>query len=828
MSLINPKIKKIIFFDILLFLLGIAGIYHIIERAGFNPNDALNITLSEKGKLVIANIYNSEIDNLFQVGDTILAVNIYPVASIDEIEMIFDSHQIGSPVVLLISRSGTPFTKTVTLPAFYSLSYILIALFVGCAFFFLGFFVLLRRPDEPAAIIFHWVSVFTAIIIMTTWGRYTIQPMGLGFLVRVLFCAGYAFTPVLFFHFSLIYPKLKWKVYKKILILLYTFASILWLWNSVTFFNSVLPLPSIENIHLFLFGFDTNRLFFALCIVLGVVNFLHSFFVSIDNAEKRKILWIIIGMLGPLGFVFLWQLPQLLNYESLFPEEIIILLAAMMPVAFTISIIRHHILDIYLIINRSTVYVIVATLLLTLYAMMIGLAMALIESFTTQSSIITSAIAAIILALLFEPLRKKVQILIDKKFFRVRYNYRIAQRKFTDEINQSFDLKSLTVFTVNKLDDIFQPTCIGFLLKNENNTSMELLAHKNCETIEDTIIQNVEMTINHSSHPLYSFPDQLEPGIPFFKLEFEQLGNIALILPIRKQNGAFIGMLFLGKKQSDTTYSLEDIDLLKTIIAQLGLSIERIQLQNKLFLKQEEAIKLDDLNKMQSFFISSISHDLQTPLTGIQLYIDLMKSKKNLSAEKKKEYLGTISGESERLSKLINNVLDVSRIERGVKKYQFKNFNLNVLIEIVVNSMQYQLSQQGFEVRLVLPANKITIEGDEDSLDRAITNLISNAIKYSTKKKFLSVKLFTKDSQAAVEITDKGVGIPKADQQKIFDIFYRSEDEHIQTISGAGLGLTIVDHVVRAHRGKIEVDSTPGLGSRFTLWLPFKQIEGES
>ena len=155
MPLLNLKIKKIIIFDILLFLLGIAGIYHLQQRAGFNPNADLKFTTSEKGKLVIEKIYNSNLVDILQVGDTILAVNNYAVTSTDEMEMILDSHAIGSPAVLLISRSGIPITKTVTLPAFYSLFYIFIALSVGCAFFFLGFFVLVKRPDEPAARIFH-------------------------------------------------------------------------------------------------------------------------------------------------------------------------------------------------------------------------------------------------------------------------------------------------------------------------------------------------------------------------------------------------------------------------------------------------------------------------------------------------------------------------------------------------------------------------------------------------------------------------------------------------------------------------------------------------
>jgi two-component system phosphate regulon sensor histidine kinase PhoR len=201
------------------------------------------------------------------------------------------------------------------------------------------------------------------------------------------------------------------------------------------------------------------------------------------------------------------------------------------------------------------------------------------------------------------------------------------------------------------------------------------------------------------------------------------------------------------------------------------------------------------------------------------MYVDFLKQKKDINESKKYEYLETISGESDRLSRLINNVLDISRIERGVKNYQFTEINLNDLIKNVMKSVQYQLRQYDFEVHLDLPENDIHLSGDQDSLDRALTNLISNAVKYSGENKYLSIRLFLKENTIGIEVADKGVGISPEDQEKIFEIFYRSNDKRIQEIGGAGLGLAIVDHFVKAHKGRIEIKSEPGQGSRFTIWL---------
>jgi signal transduction histidine kinase len=822
MSFLNPNIRKTIIFDILLVLIGLAGIYQLVQRAGFNTTSDVELRVTDTRRLVFEKIINTDLTSVFADKDTLVAIDNYPISSVDQLEVVTDSREIGARLVLLVSRSGKVITLTVPIKEFYSLSYIFIALFVGAVFFFHGLFVLINRPDDRAVRVYHWVSIWAAMIIMTTWGRYTIEPLGLGYLVRIIFCAAYAFTPVIFFHFSLLFPHQKWSYWKKIIIPGYILASILFLWTSVSFLIAIIPTISIKYVRIYLLGFDSTRWFFIVFLISGILNFIHSFIIASDAVERKKILWLLLGMIGPLSFVILWQIPQALNYNAILPEEVIILIASMMPLTFTISIIRYHIMDIYLIVNRSTVYGIVVVILLALYALIIAIAMKVIDTFTTESSIITSAFAAIFLALLFDPVRKQVQKFVDKKFFRVKYNYRLAQRKFLDEMNMGIDPKILALFTVDKLDELLQPKCINLLLIKDEQGQLTTYAKKNCILADESYIEELKNMTTYSSYQIFSYPDQIEPGISFKEIDIKGNHGLSIVLPIRRQNGTLLGLLCLGKKRSENFYSLEDVDLLLTVMTQLGLATERLRLQGRLLLKQEETKKLDELNKMQSFFISSVSHDLQTPLTAINMYLDLIQEKKNLTNSKRSDYLDTIRGESSRLSKWINNFLDISKIERGVRKYDFSNLNLNKFIHRVLTSMKYQLSQHEFKIDVDLPDVQINIQGDEDSLDRALTNLILNSIKYSTKEKYLSIKLRSHDNHALIEIADKGVGIDPEDQKRIFNIFYRSEKKHIQTISGAGLGLAIVDHVVKAHQGKIKLESKPGEGSRFTIRIPIQ------
>ncbi len=252
--------------------------------------------------------------------------------------------------------------------------------------------------------------------------------------------------------------------------------------------------------------------------------------------------------------------------------------------------------------------------------------------------------------------------------------------------------------------------------------------------------------------------------------------------------------------------------------------MERIYLQQDLLIQYAETQRLEELNKLKSYFVSSVSHDLQTPLTSIKMFAELLQTKTDISKNDKQEYLDIIQGESDRLSRLINNVLSFSRIERGAKEYHFSPVSLNSIVDNVLRTMQYQIEQNGFELEVQLPENEIIINIDADSIAEALTNLLDNAIKYSLGKKNITLTMFQEQDCVVIQVKDNGIGISEKDQKKIYSAFFRSGDKKIQTLGGAGLGLTQVQHIAEAHNGRVTVKSKPGSGSTFSLFLP---LEGE-
>ncbi len=226
------------------------------------------------------------------------------------------------------------------------------------------------------------------------------------------------------------------------------------------------------------------------------------------------------------------------------------------------------------------------------------------------------------------------------------------------------------------------------------------------------------------------------------------------------------------------------------------------------------------LARLKSDFVSNVSHELRTPLALIRLYAETLELGRITTPDKKQQYYRIIRKESERLSALINNILDFSRIEAGHKEYEFRETDIAELVRNTLDSYRYQIEQQGFAFEESIDSDLPAVPVDREAIARALVNLVNNALKYSCEEKFLGVKLYRDNAVVKLEVADHGIGIERRDQSKIFEKFYRAGDPLVHNTKGSGLGLSLVRHITQAHGGDIAVESTPGRGSKFIMSLP--------
>jgi signal transduction histidine kinase len=276
--------------------------------------------------------------------------------------------------------------------------------------------------------------------------------------------------------------------------------------------------------------------------------------------------------------------------------------------------------------------------------------------------------------------------------------------------------------------------------------------------------------------------------------------------------------LTLGIKYRGTTVAAMGQKFLRTSFLILGgLSL---LLMGGIFLVYRSVTKEMALAKLKSDFVSNVSHELRTPLSLIRLYAETLELGRVAAAEKCHEYYTIIRKESERLTGLINNILDFSRIEAGRKEYEFRETDLPELVRNTLDSYRYQIEQNGFTYKENIAENIPPVEVDREAIARSLLNLVNNAVKYSSDDKYLCVNLYRDNGSVKLEVVDHGIGIPRTEQHKIFEKFYRVGDPLVHNTKGSGLGLSLVRHIAHAHGGDVAVESAPGRGSKFTLVLP--------
>jgi signal transduction histidine kinase len=229
--------------------------------------------------------------------------------------------------------------------------------------------------------------------------------------------------------------------------------------------------------------------------------------------------------------------------------------------------------------------------------------------------------------------------------------------------------------------------------------------------------------------------------------------------------------------------------------------------------------------QQKTSFVSNVSHELKTPLTSIRMFAELLQEDRIKNPEKKGHYLKVIVAESQRLTRLVNNVLDFSRLEQGRKQYHLKDLEISGYLRYIVGTQRLRIQEAGMVLDDQIPEKEYLVRTDEDAIEQVLLNLLDNAIKYASEGKELTVDLTVGDDHVKARVMDRGPGIPAKHRTRIFEKFHRVDSSLTSRHPGSGLGLSIARTIMRDLQGDLLYEPREGGGSSFTVLIPFQQKE---
>lgn len=759
--------------------------------------------------------------------DTILSINGSEVNENNSVELLLDMYVAGDIVNVQLLRDNNTIDVDIQTIHYYNTLYFIVLLITGLAFLLSSAFVLIKIEDRIIAQVFHLCLFSAFVMLFYTWGSLKALGSGLNIIIRIAYDISLIIVSVSLLHFSFVFPKVKSQkvsLYFKIIYAIIGLAALPIAYINYSYITS--PNPEISSAYFYI-NESILKSVIAPCFMITVINYFHSYIIYKDYASRGKLLWIFLGLLpGPALYVFFYRLTAILFGEAMMSETSMIAILILTPISLMIATVRYQLFDVRTIYRRSIVYGSVLALLALLYVGMIYLFSKVIQQEFEHLIGIPNAIAALVNVLLFHPIKTWVQNFVDKKFFKVKYDHKEVEHDFLKEIKKSYSQEDINRLVEDTISKIMPVDNYYFFVYSEESDDLKIVNSTKRMINQDDLYRIKEICKKNYSKKLpIASPEALDGDIEYIEdVWIKEMIHGELTLTSFTEQGRLINALSLGKKLSGFRYRDNDISILRIFAFESGNAIQRIELQKKLLFHKEETKRLEEISSMKSFFVSSVSHELKTPLTSIRMFAELISVQANLDDNKKTEYLNIIQGECGRLNRLVDNVLDFSKIERGSKEYIFSDVDLNGLIESVITMLRYRLDMLKFDFDYELSDAELIISADKDSVSEVIINLISNSMKYTGDVKHIRIKSFPTGKDACFEIRDKGIGIPKDEQKNIFEPFYRSKYYKAKVRSGAGIGLSLVNNIVTSHKGRIELESEEGKGSAFRIYFPKVKI----
>ena len=539
-------------------------------------------------------------------------------------------------------------------------------------------------------------------------------------------------------------------------------------------------------------GFRTFRLLgYALGFLgaagVAVFNYYHSH----SSKTKQQMKIVLLSVLAALIPVLLLNvIPFAISRQAIIPPGLSILFVGFIPLGMGYAVVVQRLMDIDVVIRRGIVYGAITLVMTTILSLALFAALTFPEAFGTGQEILLVLAAGGLATILFGPTKKGAETLVDRLFYKDRYDYRQIINALSDSLKLMKDtteisrvLVGTTVHTLNLAGGcLFVKGASGF----EAGASQGIFA--------GAAKQGQLMSLLSQRSDRIEFPNSaagIGPDVEFL---------VPLVAGEKE-----VGILYLSPKVSRQNYSSDDIYMLQGLA-----SVGAIALRGALLVRD---VSLRDT------FVSIASHELRTPLTSIVGYADLLL-RRDLPDATRKQWLQIILDNGEKIAAMLDDLLDISRIRSGRVSLKLERLRLPGILSEQLAAIRKNTDKHEFIVDIVPDLNDVLV--DHDKFGQIMGNLLSNAVKYSPNggRITLSARNDTEHGRVLVSVADEGIGISPADKEFIFKTFHRIQRPETQGVRGIGLGLYIVKEWTEAMGGIVWFDSELNKGSTFFVAMP--------
>ena len=694
------------------------------------------------------------------------------------------------------------------------------ALITGLFFFAVNLFVFLGRSERTPARDFYWSTLLFGLAVMIG-GAY--PPRGAPLLhcgLPILWMVSLDLLPIFFIHMTLTFPRRRPFIDRaRWFMPAVTATAIIVIFSQVA---TTMYYASVRNIAAWQAMGPPGVL--AQVFLVGVVG--AGCIVLLDSSRRLELTrdrestkWLLWGFtIGVTPYAFLRTLPRIFGLDSPIGPEVDRILELSIPISFTFAVVRYRFLDIDIIIRRSIIYTVLTGIMGAVYFFLAVLVGRVVRDLIPAAAQMIPFVAAIITVALWGPTRRTIGGWVDRTFFKIDYDHAQTLRSLKERSPSVSGPIEMAGLVRSLLDESLQPKTVAVLVPAGAE-------HRAAGEIDPTLAREAvalaEPLRGRADRPIVAPNSTSLPEIenPDFPAALRDAG-LRVLVPLAV-DGRALGWVLLGERRSERRYVEQDLELIGGIAEEAAAALERIRLVQQVAEESIARQRLDEIDHLKSDFLARASHDLRTPITSITWSVqNLLDGVVGPLSDRQREYLETVRTSSGQLARLVNNLVEISRLELSRGRIEIEPVDLVGTLGETLACLKPVATQRGIRFDCNAAPELQPVRGNRDKLLEILANLIENALRYSPDGGAIEITIDRGDGpRRRFSVRDYGPGIAAGEEEIIFERFKQGRPSPYVQRGGFGLGLYVARQFVELMGGSVSAVNHPDGGAVFTCVL---------